>query len=184
MDGWMDGWKCARVFYSRSQYWEIIPASLDDSNPTLSTTSFFVVSVTPGQTQFRSKMILLLTYCPKVSNNLMLHHSAYIIFLISSHHIGILSSLYPKKDEYSTVKIFWERLISGRLGDSVGWASSFSSGHDLTACEFEPRVGLRAGSSEPGACSGFCLPLSLLLPCSLSLSLSLSQKLINITNIS
>ena len=30
----------------------------------------------------------------------------------------------------------------GRLGDSVGWASDFDSGHVLTARGFEPRNGL------------------------------------------
>ena len=33
------------------------------------------------------------------------------------------------------------------------------SGHDLTVREFEPRVGLWADSSEPGACFGFCVAL-------------------------
>ena len=63
----------------------------------------------------------------------------------------------------------------GHLGGSVGWASSFSSGHDLTAHEFEPHVGLCADSSEPRACFGFCVSLSLCLCLSLSLSLSLSK---------
>ena len=35
------------------------------------------------------------------------------------------------------------------------------SGHDLTAREFEPHVGLCADSSEPGACFGVCVSLSL-----------------------
>ena len=39
----------------------------------------------------------------------------------------------------------------------------FGSGHDLMVCEFEPRVGLCADSSEPGACFGFCVSLSLCL---------------------
>ena len=59
-----------------------------------------------------------------------------------------------------------------------GWLSrlsvDFGSGHDLTVCEFEPRVGLCADSSEPGACFGFCVSLSGL-PL-LMLALSLSQK--------
>ena len=46
----------------------------------------------------------------------------------------------------------------------------FGSGHDLTVCGFEPRVGLCADSSEP---AWDCLPLSLPL---LSLFLSLRQK--------
>ena len=49
----------------------------------------------------------------------------------------------------------------GCLGGLVGKASNFGSGHDLTAREFEPRVGLGADSSEPGACFGFCVSLSL-----------------------
>ena len=49
----------------------------------------------------------------------------------------------------------------GCLGGSVGWASDFCSGHDLTACELEPRVRLCADSSEPGACFGFWVSLSL-----------------------
>ena len=36
----------------------------------------------------------------------------------------------------------------GRLGDSVGGASDFCSGHDLTVCEFEPHIGLCADSLE------------------------------------
>ena len=44
----------------------------------------------------------------------------------------------------------------GRLGGSVSWASNFGSGHDLAVRGFEPHVGLRADSSEPGARFGFC----------------------------
>ena len=39
--------------------------------------------------------------------------------------------------------------VEGHLGGSVSWASDFSSGHDLMIHEFEPRVGLSAGSAEP-----------------------------------
>ena len=49
----------------------------------------------------------------------------------------------------------------GRLGGSVSWAYDFGSGHDLTVGGFEPRFGLCAGSSEPGACFRFCVSLSL-----------------------
>ena len=65
----------------------------------------------------------------------------------------------------------------GRLGGSVGEASDFGSGHDLAVCELEPLVGLCADSSEPGACFGFCVSLSLCpSPPLLVLCLSLSQK--------
>ena len=58
-------------------------------------------------------------------------------------------------------------------GGSVGSWSDFDSGHDLAIREFEPRVGLCADSSEPGACFGFCVCVSLSAPPSLVLSLSL-----------
>ena len=47
----------------------------------------------------------------------------------------------------------------------LSWLSThFSSGHDLMVCEFEPCVRLCADSSEPGACFGFCVSLSLSTP--------------------
>ena len=50
----------------------------------------------------------------------------------------------------------------GHLGGSVGWATDFSPGHDLTVREYEPHVRLCADSSEPGACFGsVCLSLGL-----------------------
>ena len=46
-----------------------------------------------------------------------------------------------------------------------GWRSWLSvrlqPGHDLAVREFEPRVGLWADGSEPGACFRFCVSLSL-----------------------
>ena len=61
---------------------------------------------------------------------------------------------------------------TGCPGGSVGSASDFCSGHDLTGCGFEPRVGLCADSSEPGVCFGFNVSLSLSVPTPLVLSLS------------
>ena len=49
----------------------------------------------------------------------------------------------------------------GHLRASVSLASHFISGHDLTVHEIEPRIGLRADSSEPGACFGFFVSLPL-----------------------
>ena len=63
----------------------------------------------------------------------------------------------------------------GCLGGSVGWASNFGSGHDLAVHGFEPRVGLCADSSEPGACFGFCVSLSLCPSPSHALSICLSK---------
>ena len=67
-----------------------------------------------------------------------------------------------------------EKELEGHLGGSVGWAFNFGSGHDLTVCDFEPRVSLCADRSEPGACFRFCVSLSL---CTFPAhSLFLSQK--------
>ena len=54
-------------------------------------------------------------------------------------------------------------------GAWVAQSVDFGSGHDLTVCG----VGLCADSSEPGACFGFCVPLSLLM---LMLCLSLKDE--------
>ena len=53
------------------------------------------------------------------------------------------------------------RFLPGGLGGSVGGATDFGSGHDLTVRAIEPRIGLCADGSEPGACFGFCVSLSL-----------------------
>ena len=53
--------------------------------------------------------------------------------------------------------------------------SGFGSGHDLTVRGFEPRVGLCADSSEPGACFGFCVSLFLCPSFARALSLSVSK---------
>ena len=58
-------------------------------------------------------------------------------------------------------------------------ASDFGSGHDLIVLEFESHIGLCADGSEPRACFGFCVFLSVSAPRHLVCSLSLSQKEIN-----
>ena len=63
----------------------------------------------------------------------------------------------------------------GCLGGSVGWASDFGSGRDLMVRGFEPHMGLCADRSEPGACFGFCVSLSLCPSPVHALSLSLSK---------
>ena len=78
----------------------------------------------------------------------------------------------------NTVDFCIEKINQGCLGGSVGYASNFGSGHDLTAFEFEPHIGLWDDSSEPGASFGFCVPIWLCpsLAHALSLSLFLSQE--------
>ena len=56
-------------------------------------------------------MILLLTYCQKVNSSLILYHNAYIVHLILSHHIGILSSHIITRRRVLYNKIFREREI-------------------------------------------------------------------------
>ena len=61
-----------------------------------------------------------------------------------------------------------------------GWRSRLSvrlqPGHDLADREFEPRVGLWADGSEPGACFRSCVSLSLPFPRSCSVSLCPKNK--------
>ena len=66
--------------------------------------------------------------------------------------------------------------VQGRLGGSVSSASDFGSGHDLAVRGFEPRVGLCADGSEPGACFGFCVSLFLRPSPVRALSLSIGLK--------
>ncbi|VFV40155.1 Hypothetical predicted protein [Lynx pardinus] len=67
----------------------------------------------------------------------------------------------------------WGRALAGgpaqrgmaRSPGAPGWRSRLSvrlqPGHDLAVREFEPRVGLWADGSEPGACFRFCVSFSL-----------------------
>ena len=70
-------------------------------------------------------------------------------------------------------------LIKKQTTGAPGWRSRLSvrlqPGHDLALHEFEPRVGLWADGSEPGACSDSVSP-SLSDPPPFMLCLSLSQK--------
>ena len=67
----------------------------------------------------------------------------------------------------STV-LMWRYLFRDALGGSVGWASDFGPGHNLTGCEFEPHIRFCADSSMLLI---LCPSLALPLPCSVSFSL-------------
>ena len=87
-----------------------------------------------------------------------LHNSLH-----KSYEVDILTQLRDlgqvKLRTSTALSLKWGK--QGRLvAQSVKWPADFGSGHDLTVCEFEPRVGLCADSSEPGACFGFCVSLS------------------------
>ena len=60
-----------------------------------------------------------------------------------------------KNENFKREKPLWGTWVA----QLVKW--NFSSGHDLTACEFKPCVGLCVDRSELGACFGFCVSLSL-----------------------
>ena len=92
--------------------------------------------------------------------------SVYIqVYVPEVIHYFIIPALYIKK--YKSL---------GCLTGSVGGRADFGSGHDLAVCEFKPRFGLCAGSSEPAVCFGFCVSLSLCSSPACALSLSVSQK--------
>ena len=71
--------------------------------------------------------------------------------------------------------------MKNQLLGAPGWRSRLSvrlqPGHDLAVREFEPRVGLWADGSEPGACFGFCVSLSLCPSPVHALSLSVPPKI-------
>ena len=75
-------------------------------------------------------------------------------------------------------------VFSLKSSGAPGWRSRLSvrlqPGHDLAVREFEPRVGLWADGSEPGACFRFCVSLSLPLPRSCSVSLCPKNKIKNV----
>ena len=95
-----------------------------------------------------------------------------------THELGDLCSRYMELGGSAGLVNVPQQALTGRLGGSVGGASDFRSGRDLAVREFEPRVGLRADSSEPGSCFGFWVSLSLcpFPPLVLCLSLSLKNK--------
>ena len=92
----------------------------------------------------------------------------------------VVSSTFHLLEAFFSITLHVLRLSKhwmGRLGGSVNYASVFGSGHDLTVREFEPRIGLSADGSEPGACFRICISLFLYPDPICALSLSLKNKL-------
>ena len=68
--------------------------------------------------------------------------------------------------------------LEGRASGWLSWvnvALDFGSGHNLTVRGFKPCVRLCADRSEPGACFGFCVSLSVCLSPVHALSPSVSK---------
>ena len=68
------------------------------------------------------------------------------------------------KMKFKTMRYQWFSPLKKSPGGAPGWRSRlsvrFQTGHDLAVHGFEPRVGLWADGSEPGACFRFCVSLS------------------------
>ena len=85
-----------------------------------------------------------------------------LITVVGPKRVGALGSVMRTHLHNITRKaVTYEIPIIG----APGWRSRLSvrlqPGHNLTVHEFEPRVGLCADGSEPGACFRFCVSLSL-----------------------
>ena len=126
--------------------------------------SRFLISVQDKQTFQNSELTDKLV---SIQHPVLIPTSA----LLNAHHP--LSPL-PLPSTLSLFSVL-KSVLLGCLGGSVSWASDFGSGHDLTVCEFKPHVGFCADSSEPGACFGFSVSLSLCPSPAHSLSLSVSK---------
>ena len=73
---------------------------------------------------------------------------------------------------------FWEAKMTNVRGTWVAQLVELPTSAQVTIstfCEFEPRVGLCVDSSEPGACFGFCVSLSLCPFPAYAVSLSVSK---------
>ena len=102
----------------------------------------------------------------------MVHTVLDTLTAVQTDAVTPLSSRVPGQDVGASAL---EEEKQGRLGGSVGEASSFSPGHDLTVHGFEPRARLCADSSELELASYSVSP-SFSAPPLLVLCLSLSLK--------
>ena len=102
------------------------------------------------------QMIFLITYS-QISGSLLLHHSAYFIYLTSSPWVGILQFHPKKKGKYSTISIL--RAV---------WVVQ----HFSTAFSPWPDPGDPGSSPASGSLHGACFSLCLCLCLSLCLCIS------------
>ena len=86
------------------------------------------------------------------------------ILLTSQVREGLKNVLYTVVWRHTDI-VFFLFLFKNIFLGAPGWRSRLSvrlqPGHDLAVRELEPRVGLWADGSEPGACFRFCVSLSL-----------------------
>ena len=98
----------------------------------------------------------------------MLHYSTWSVLKATGNYLRL-------RLESDMMGFAFRKLSLG----APGWRSRLSvrlqPGHDLAVREFEPRVGLWADGSEPGACFRFCVSLSLCPSPVHALSLSVSK---------
>ena len=72
---------------------------------------------------------------------------------------GLTKLIYARVNSKHWYRGHLEIVSFGHLGDSVSQAPDFSSGHDLTVCEFEPHI--RSALTDSPKAAWDSLPLSL-----------------------
>ena len=70
----------------------------------------------------------------------------------------VLKRCFPGGLGSFVIHVIFRALLGPLGGSRLSAQLSLGSGHDLTVCEFKPRVGLQP---DTGACLGFSLPLPL-----------------------
>ena len=100
------------------------------------------------------------------------HELSWSLMLNWLSHTGTLIFAWkePVAEQWVKITFLWGSWVAQLVQLDHG------SGHDLTVRGFKPRIRLYADSSEPRACLGLCLLLSLPFPHSCSVCLSLKNN--------